>query len=399
MTTIQLSKLENMKSKAFRLTLTILAFSLAIVIVVLLTFAGDKTRGPLSDLFVYSGEVVQKAEKKVLLEVREEKRSDKLLWFQGLKATKAGLQNPSKMLLGAFDNNTAEGFESIVALEDSIKTTFPIVHVYAAWGDKTEQEFPATQVASILEMGSVPLITWEPWLTDFDREKHPGLKVITKRDGHGMRDVADGSYDFYLASWAEECKKAGGQIFIRFGHEMNDPYRYPWGPQNNSAKEFIAAWKHVHSIFNSKGATNVIWVWSPHPAYGWFDAYYPGDKYVDYVGVGTLNYGTVASWSQWWTFDEIFGKYYGFMAKYKKPIMLTEFGSLGVGGKRDKWFADALHDLPARFPQVKSLIFFHYSDDRTTTRQALNWYVKDDRACTAAIKKELAAWPASPVQK
>jgi beta-mannanase len=243
-----------------------------------------------------------------------------------------------------------------------------------------------------MEMGSTPLITWEPWLTDFDREKHPGLKVITKRDARGMTDVADGAYDFYLKTWVEEVKKIDGQVMIRFGHEMNDPYRYPWGPQNNSAKAFIAAWKHVHNYFKANGVTNVIWIWSPHPAYGWFDAYYPGNAFVDYVGVGTLNYGTVASWSQWWSFDDIFGKYYPALAKFKKPIMLTELGCLNVGGKRDAWFAQALHDLPKRYPAVKSVIFFHFSEDKTTTRQALNWYIKDDQATTSAIVKEINGW-------
>lgn len=383
---------EVIRAKAVRFGLTLAAVVLAVVIVLVLTFAGSKTRGPLTDLFHYSSEVVETAEKQVMLEVREVKRSDQLDWFQATRSSKGALLAPPRILLGAFDNNTFDGFESVVALEDSLRTKLAIIHIYTAWGDKPEQQFPATQVKSILEMGSSPLITWEPWLTDFDREEHPGLKILAKRDVHGMADVADGVYDFYIRGWAQEAAKIDGILFLRMGHEMNDPYRYPWGPQNNTAKEYIAAWRHVHEIFRQEGANNVLWVWSPHPAYGWFDAYYPGSKMVDYVGIGTLNYGTVASWSKWWTFDEIFGKYYPDLAKFKKPIMLTEFGSLGVGGRRDVWFSEALAAIPTKYPAVKSLIFFHYSDDRTTTRQALNWYVKDDRPTLEAIRAKLAAW-------
>jgi beta-mannanase len=173
---------------------------------------------------------------------------------------------------------------------------------------------------------------------------------------------------------------------------MKDPYRYPSGPQNNPAVEFIAAWRHVHKIFRAEGANNVIWVWSPHPAYGFFDAYYPGDDYVDYVGVGTLNYGTVATWSKWWTFSEIFGTYYHDLAHFKKPIMLTEFGCLAVGGDRAAWFREALMDMPVKYPAIKSLVFFHYSEDKTTTQQALNWYITDDEPTLKVISAEIKNW-------
>ena len=145
-------------------------------------------------------------------------------------------------------------------------------------------------------------------------------------------------------------------------------------------------------MFKAAGATNVIWVWSPHPAYGYFDAFYPGDAYVDYVGIGTLNYGTVASWSKWWSFKEIFGNYYKDLAKFKKPIILTEFGCLDVGGNRSQWFADALTDIPTKYPAVKALMFFHYNDDKTTTQQSINWYIRDDRKTSKAIADKIKTW-------
>jgi beta-mannanase len=215
---------------------------------------------------------------------------------------------------------------------------------------------------------------------------------MDKRDKNGFADIANGVYDFYIKQWADEAKKIKSPIFVRVGHEMNDPYRYPWGPQNNSAKDFIAGWRHIHDVFRKEGADNIIWIWSPHPAYGYFRDFYPGDFYVDYVGSGTLNYGTVASWSKWWSFKDIFGKFYKQLASFNKPIMLTEFGSLAIGGKRDEWFAEALDSLPQQYPAIKSVVFFHFSDDKTTTQQTLNWYFKDDTASVKAIKKAVKGW-------
>ena len=74
--------------------------------------------------------------------------------------------------------------------------------------------------------------------------------------------------------------------------------------------------------------------------------------------------------------------------------MITELGCLTVGGNRSIWFKEALSDLPVKYPLVKSVLFFHFSDDRTTTQQSLNWYIKWDTATTQAIIREIQKWPA-----
>jgi hypothetical protein len=383
------SKYVDMQTKIFRISTTVAALLIGILLVSMLTLVGSKTRGPLSDLLSFTGESVHKIEENLIIESRGQRRVNKLKWLTPYRNDPALIRNPKVFLFGAFDNNTREGFESIVSLEDSIKTTFPLIHIYTAWGSKPEEEFPTLQVKSILELGSIPIITWEPWLTDFDADKYPQLRKLEERDKGGLADIAHGKYDFYIGKWADNAKKINSQIFLRVGHEMNDPYRYPWGPQNNSAKDFVAAWKHIREVFKKQKANNIVWVWSPHPAYGYFDAFYPGDSMVDYVGVSALNYGTVASWSKWWTFKEIFGNYYKDFTHFKKPIMITEFGSLSAGGNRSKWFTNAMDSIPQKYPLVKSIVFFHYSDDKTTTQQTLNWYFKNDPPVTRAIAKEI----------
>ncbi len=72
--------------------------------------------------------------------------------------------------------------------------------------------------------------------------------------------------------------------------------------------------------------------------------------------------------------------------------MITEFGCLKVGGNRNQWFSEALRDLPQKYPLVKSIVYFHFSDDNTTTQQALNWYFLNDKATIHSIIKETSAW-------
>ncbi len=381
-----------MHRKRFRIATTLVAITIAVGIVLLLSYFGKKSKGPLENLVTGAGDAVQKVEQNIIISSRKDKRSDKLAWFSGYRNDSAILRYPPRILLGAFDNKNTESFESTINLEDTLRTTFPLIHIYTAWGSKEEQQFPQLQVKAILEMGSLPVITWEPWLTDFDAEKFPGLRVSEKRDVGGLRDVAKGKYDAYIHSWAKAAAEINQPIYLRVGHEMNDPYRYPWGPQNNSAKDYIAAWRHIHIVFQQEHANKIIWVWSPHPAYGFFDAFYPGDAFVDMIGIGVLNYGTVANWSKWWSFGEIFGKHYSELAVFKKPMMISEFGCLNVGGKRSEWFEEALHQLPQKYPLVKSILFFHFSDDKTTTQQEINWYFINDTSTVKSITIEIKQW-------
>jgi len=380
-----------MKSITLRISSVLIAITISSLLVFGLSHAGHSTKGPIENAISYTGDVVKNIEEKLIVEQRSDKRGDKLQWLQPYFENKKLDVRPGRILLGAFDNETKENFESIVNLEDSLKTTFPLIHIYVAWGSKPEEKFPVSEVNNIIELGSIPVITWEPWLSDFSEEYYPGQLKPADPNKNGMKDIANGVYDTYIAKWAASAKKVNKTIFLRLAHEMNDGYRYPWGPQNNTTGDFIAAWRHVHDVFEKQGVKNIVWIWSPHPAYEFKD-YYPGADYVDYVGAGVLNYGSIAVWSKWWTFKEIFGTYYDSLASFDKPIMITEFGSLAVGGNRAKWFADALDSLPRKYPQVKSILFFHFSKDNTTTQQTLNWYFKDDHAVTSTITKEIKKW-------
>ncbi len=376
-----------------RIGATLLALGLGGGLTYGLTYLGTRTEGPLEDTLSTISVGVSSLENKYLLAPRAHTRAQALAWFAPYRRSLGRLRQPDRMLLGAFDNNTSESLQPILALEDSLRTHLPIIQLYTAWGSKEEQAFPMQRVEAITSLGSLPLITWEPWLSDFAPEAVPAaLANPQTRDRAGLKAVAAGSFDAYIDRWAADARKVGQPLLVRLGHEMNDPYRYPWGPQNNEPQDFIAAWRHVVARFRQAGATNVAWVWSPHPAYP-FGAYYPGADFVDWVGVGTLNYGTVAPWSQWWSFADIFGRYYPQLASYHKPLMLTEFGSLKVGGSRSQWLAEALRDLPTRYPLVKSVVFYHNGSDNTTTMKSLDWTFRDDSAATHAIVRAVRAWP------
>jgi len=377
-----------MKTAFFRTLRIVIAITLGACLFILLSYAGSKSKGPLEDVAILLNKNLASFEKKIV-DTRES-RSKSLHWFDKYRNNRDALERPDVMLLGAYDDHTAESYESIISLETALGTKLPLISLYTAWGSKRTQVFPILRAQAIYDLGSVPLITWEPWLDDFDPLLFPVSAGLSDKNKGGMKAIAEGKFDAYIDKWATDAKNFGAPFFLRLGHEMNDPYRYPWGPQNNKPEDFVAAWIHVRERFHKMGAENAVWVWSPHPAYSYLE-FYPGAEYVDWVGTTTINYGTVATWSQWWSFDDTFGKFYENISRYKKPIMLTEFGSLSVGGDRAQWFQSAFDAFPVKYPDVKAVVFFHVSNDNTTTYKSLDWTFIEDEKVVSGIKHSVDA--------
>ncbi len=362
--------------------------------VYLLTAMSSAAGGPIAAGLQRTGAMVASIEHGVRMRIRGPGRAAGLAWLD--RSDIASLRNPDGVLLGAYDGRLPASLDGVIDLESKIGVTLPLIQLYTAWGDKPVHQFPLVMANAIWDMGSVPVITWEPWLTEFDGRKHTHLPLREARDNHGLAAIARGDYDFYVDDWAESAAKFGKPVYLRFAHEMNDPYRYPWGPQNNTKEEFIDAWRRVVTRFRAAGATNVIWVWSPHVAYEYWDLYYPGPGTVDWVATGALNFGPIAQWSRWWTFDEIFGSKYETLSAFGKPVMIAEFGSLAVGGDRATWYDDALSDLTELYPAVKSLLFFETGSDQTVTYQKVDWRIAADTTVSASVARAITPWAPPP---
>jgi hypothetical protein len=156
------------------------------------------------------------------------------------------------------------------------------------WGSERAGRFPDVGFLNHLRRKrTVPMITWDPW-----DPKQPTL-ITQKR-------ILAGRFDDKVREYAEAAKAWGGTLILRFAHEM-DGYWYPWGVKykGNTIARFRAVWKRVWNIFkgpNGVGATRVKFLWSPTGSQcssicpEW-KSFYPGNQYVDYVGMTGLNWG------------------------------------------------------------------------------------------------------------
>jgi beta-mannanase len=192
--------------------------------------------------------------------------------------------------------------------------------------------FPTVAVEAAAEAGAIPLITWNPW--DYTRG--------VDQPAYSLRRIIGGRFDPYIRRFARAARAWDRPLFLRFAAEMNGDW-LPWseGVNGNRRGQFVGAWRHVHRIFTNVGASNVAWVWSPNVIYAGstpLARLYPGDRYVDWLGVDGYNWGTVRPTTTWRSFRQVFGPTLTSLRRLsRKPIMLAEVGSTELGGNKARW--------------------------------------------------------------
>jgi len=150
-----------------RIVLAALTLALAVIVVMLLTYAGSQAQGPFSRAVLDAGAWASSLESRIIGIFRGPERPRRLRWFESFRTNRASLLQPPAIFLGAYDGNLPNSLEGLVSLERSLGLTFPLIHFYVAWGDKPEEMFPTKLAGIIWNLGSLPVINWEPWLVDF----------------------------------------------------------------------------------------------------------------------------------------------------------------------------------------------------------------------------------------
>lgn len=289
-----------------------------------------------------------------------------------------GAQQP--IALGAYiagapwDPAKIDQFASLVGAPPAI------VMWYQDWAHAGAREFAPLKLDAVVARGATPLITWEPW--DYTGG--------TAQPAFALRAIVGGAHDAYIRQWARDAAAWGQPFYLRFAQEMNADW-YPWSPgvNGNTSAEYVASWRHVVDIFRQEGTTNVRWVWSPNVAYPGstpFAQVYPGDAYVDWVGLDGYNWGTSQSWSRWAALATVFGASYDALtALTSKPLLIAETASAKAGGDKAKWITQGLlTDLPARFPRVRAVVWFHENKET-------DWRVNSSSRALAAYRKAAAS--------
>ena len=241
-----------------------------------------------------------------------------------------------------------------------------------ALGWEHDADFYAAGADRLHAKGYAQELTWMP--NDYQQSSAEQPKYTLSR-------IIDGSFDAYITRWATQIKAWDKPLRLRFGHEMNGDW-YPWSEQanGNSPGQYVAAWRHVHDIFDKVGADNVSWVWSPNVAYPGsipFSQVYPGDEYVDIVSLDGYNWGTTYG-KTWQSFSEVFSASIAAVQSLtSKPLYISETGSAEAGGDKAAWITDMFTFL-AKHPEVRGFTWF----ERATEN---DWRIESSARATAAF--------------
>lgn len=250
-----------------------------------------------------------------------------------------------------------------------------IVLFYLQWKYPNERDpLLRGSLEAIWSMGAVPCITWEPMHIE------GGKEVMID-----FRNITNGGYDNYIQDIASTIRAFQQPVLMRFAHEMNLK-RYHWGTDEaaygkNSPAIYRNLFRYVVTVFRKENVTNVRWVFCPNaesipnqemdPEITWNDiaSYYPGNEWVDVLGVDGYNWGTTQKveqngWqSSWRSFENIFRKPVQALRNLsaEKPLVLFETASAGSGGDKGQWIREAFET--AQLWGIQGIIWFQVNKE------------------------------------
>lgn len=315
----------------------------------------------------------------------------------------ATLLAPEQRYFGMYTAQAPFNFATFDDAALKAGTRQSMVGYFGGW----DQTFRGDAVARSWERGLLPMLTWES-------RPIAAANDVAEDPVYSLPRILGGAFDDYLRQYARDIVATGLPLGIRLNHEMNGTW-YPWaeqktnGSSNNGNRpgDYAAVWRHVHDIFESEGANDfVIWTWAPNivnnlpsrhqdPAY--LKSLYPGDEYVDLVGIsGYLRTPFVSANN--FTFDYTFGATLDQLrALTDKPILLAEVGATENGGKKVTWLNSLFASLGE--PENDDIIGLAWFNIAVTTvsggdRVTNDWRI-DSRADSLAAFRDGLARPSA----
>jgi mannan endo-1,4-beta-mannosidase len=271
----------------------------------------------------------------------------------------ASLPPSTASYMGVYEAGAPPGYQPVT---EFAQTACPpgkppnLVGYYSGWAEPFQASFAEQAHAH----GAVPYVQIDPTQAS-------------------VPAIASGAYDLYLRTYADSVRDYGHAVVIGFGHEMNTS-RYSWGYRHVRPQVFVAAWRHIVTLFRVEGADNVTWLWTINqegPGTGNISDWWPGSSYVTWVGIDGYYYRPSD------TFATVFGNTITRVRIFSdKPILLSE---TAVGPTAGVPFAkiNNLFDGMRRYKTL-GLVWFDIAQSGGIFHQ--DWRIEDSQAATAAFR-------------
>jgi mannan endo-1,4-beta-mannosidase len=259
--------------------------------------------------------------------------------------------------LGVYETGPPQTYEPVAEFAQAVGRAPNLVGYYSGWKEPFQTSFARTVRAH----GAVTIVQIDPTYASIAK-------------------IAAGGYDSYLRSYADGVRRFGQPVVIGFGHEMNAPW-YTWGYGQTPAATFVAAWRHVVTLFRDQGAHNVTWLWTlqadepgtaPTIAPWW-----PGSQYVTWVGIDGYYYRPSD------TFSSVFGKTITQVRILTgKPVLLSETAVGPQAGQSAK-IGDLFNGM--REYGTLGLVWFDITQNDGIYHQ--DWHIEDNPEAATVFRQ------------
>jgi beta-mannanase len=223
--------------------------------------------------------------------------------------------------------------------------------------------FPTAVVKALLARNITPVIWWLPMdPSDKFSSFHGRYKKILKH-----------RHDAYIRQWAVAARQVGRQtgkrVIVRFAHEATG-FWFPWSVHRgtNSYDNYKKAWNYIGKKFEGlKARKHVLFMW----ANVWpMKKAFPGDRFVDFVGVTVLNFGSQRRWK---TPQELLkNRAKSSRAITRKPIIIAEMGTHYKGGSKGNWINTAYKFAYNKNPSIRGIMYLE-TDQPHIARNQPDW--------------------------
>lgn len=203
--------------------------------------------------------------------------------------------------------------------------------------------------------------------------------------GATLTEVVDGIYDAKIDTMAASLAAYGQRAILRPWWEMNGGW-FAWGRSG----AYVAAWQRLHGHIKAQ-APLTEFCWCPNvmwdAASGEFGRYWPGNAYVDWVGMDGYNHGTNPLQGGGWLMPgQLFNptmERLKSLATAGQPFMLAETASTEIGGDKARWIQALLSHWLPKHRRVTALLWFNWNIQKGTGR--MDWPIESSPAAQAAF--------------